>query len=136
GHDVYCIDWGTPEDEDRYVTFDDVCDRYIARALRVTARTSGTDEAHVLGYCLGGTLAAVHTAARPERVASLTVLAAPITFRDDGLLARWTNSKSFDVGALVEAFGNVPWQLMQSAFHMLRPTLTLSKAMHVIDKAW
>ena len=34
GHDVYCIDWGTPGDEDRYVTFDDVCDRYLGRALR------------------------------------------------------------------------------------------------------
>src|SRR5690349_16470379 len=24
GHEVYCIDWGTPGPEDRYVTFDDV----------------------------------------------------------------------------------------------------------------
>ena len=25
GHDVFCIDWGTPGDEDRFITFDDVC---------------------------------------------------------------------------------------------------------------
>ena len=31
GHDVYCIDWGTPGDEDRFVSFDDVCDKYLGR---------------------------------------------------------------------------------------------------------
>ena len=38
GHEVFCIDWGTPGDEDRYLTFDDVCDRYLGRAIRQVAR--------------------------------------------------------------------------------------------------
>ncbi|MBX3129705.1 MAG: alpha/beta fold hydrolase [Polyangiaceae bacterium] len=136
GFDVFIIDWGTPEDEDRFVTFDDVCDRTLGRALRVACRLAGSERAHVLGYCLGGTLAAIYSAARPERVASLLALAAPVGFHDDGMLSAWTRSKSFDVGAVVAATGNVPWQLMQSAFHMLRPTLTLSKAVSVLDRAW
>jgi polyhydroxyalkanoate synthase len=136
GHDVFCVDWGTPGDEDRFVTFDDVCDRYLGRALRTSSRLAGAERAHVLGYCLGGTLAAIHAAVHPERFASLVALAAPIGFHDSGLLSAWTRTKSFDVPALVEAMGNVPWQLMQSAFHLLRPTLTLSKAVHVIDRAW
>jgi len=136
GHDVYCIDWGTPGDEDRYVTFDDVCDRYLGRALRKSAELSAAPRSHVLGYCLGGTLAAIHAAAHPERFASLTALAAPIGFHDAGLLSAWTRSASFDVGAVVRATGNVPWQLMQSAFHMLRPTLNLSKAVHLVDRLW
>jgi polyhydroxyalkanoate synthase len=136
GHDVYCIDWGTPSDEDRFVTFDDVCDRAIGRALRVACKESGAAAAHVLGYCLGGTLAVIHAAARPERVASLTLVAAPVRFDDDGMLARWTRTPTFDVRALEEGAGNVPWQLMQSAFHMLRPTLTLAKAASLIQKAW
>lgn len=136
GHDVFVIDWGTPTDEDRYVTFDDVCDKAIARALRVATRLAGAKQSHLLGYCLGGTLTAIHAAVRPERVKSLCLLAGPIRFEDEGLLSRWTRSPSFDVSALVDALGNVPWQLMQSAFHMLRPTLNLSKAVHVIDRAW
>ena len=136
GHDVFIIDWGTPTDEDRFVTFDDICDRALGRALRVTTKLAGASRGHLLGYCLGGTLTTIHAAARPERVASLTLLAAPIDFHDDGLLSRWTRSPTFDVNALVSAMGNVPWQLMQSAFHMLRPTLNLSKAVHVIDRAW
>jgi polyhydroxyalkanoate synthase len=136
GFDVYCVDWGTPGPEDRFLTFDDVCDRYIGRALRAATRTSEHDKAHVLGYCLGGTLATIHAAARPEHVASLVALAAPIRFRDDSLLSSWTSTGGFDVRTLVDAFGLVPWPLMQAAFHMLRPTLNLSKAVHVIDRAW
>ena len=137
GHDVYMIDWGTPGDEDRYLTFDDVCDRYIRRALRVATSRSGVDKAHLLGYCLGGTLTAIFAAVRPERVASLTLLAAPIGFtRDDGLLSRWTKVRGFDLDALVEATGNVPWPLMQASFHMLRPTLNLAKLVGMIDRYW
>ena len=136
GFDTYIIDWGTPTDEDRYLSFDEICDRYLARALRVSTRFAKTEQAHVLGYCLGGTLAAIHAAVRPERIATLTALAAPIRFEDDGLLSAWTRARGFDVEAVVGGFGNVPWQLMQGAFHLLRPTMTLSKAVSVIDRAW
>ena len=136
GHDVYTIDWGTPAAEDRYVTFDEVCDRYIGRAVRVASRGSARGKAHLFGYCLGGTLAAIHAAARPEQVASLVAVAAPVRFEDDGLLSAWTRSQTFDVSAMVQALGNVPWQLMQSAFHMLRPTLGAAKAVALLDRAW
>jgi len=136
GHDVFIIDWGTPEDEDRYVTFDDVCDLYVGRALRAACKIAGSDQAHLLGYCLGGTLTTIHAAVRPERVRTLTLLAAPVAFDDDGLLAKWTRTPSFDVSALTRGLGNVPWQLMQSAFHMLRPTLKAAKAVHFIDQVW
>ncbi len=136
GHDVYIIDWGTPGAEDRYLTFDDVCDRYLGRALRQVARRSPDGVAHVLGYCLGGTLATIHAAARPERVASLVALAAPIDFHDDGLLSVWTRTPTFDVGAIVDAFGNVPWPLMQASFHLLKPTLNLAKVVALVDRAW
>jgi len=65
----------------------------------------------------------------------MCALAAPVRFDCSGLLEEWTRTPTFDVRAIVSATGNVPWQLMQSAFHMLRPTLTLSKAAHVLDKA-
>ncbi len=132
GHDVFCIDWGTPGDEDRFLTFDDVCDGYLGRALRKT----GAPKAHVLGYCMGGTLAAIHAAAHPERFASLVALAAPVRFSEAGMLGLWTQSKLFEPKALVAALGNVPWQLLQSSFHMLRPTLNLAKTVHMVDRAW
>lgn len=136
GFDVYCIDWGTPGDEDRFVTFDDVVDRWLGRAIRVVAKTVPHEKVHLLGYCMGGTLTAIHGAVHPEHIASMVALAAPVRFNDGSLLSKWTNSRGFDVDALVNAVGTVPWQLLQSAFHMLRPTLSLSKAVSLLDRAW
>jgi polyhydroxyalkanoate synthase len=136
GHDVYVIDWGTPEAEDRFVSFEDIVVSAIGRALRVTTRTAGSDQAHVLGYCLGGTLAVLHAALDASRIRSLTLVAAPVDFHDEGLLSRWTRTRSLDTDALVEGAGNVPWQLMQGAFQLLRPTLPLVKAVSLAQKAW
>jgi polyhydroxyalkanoate synthase len=131
GHDVYCIDWGTPGPEDKFLSFDDVADRYLGRAIRKTGAPP-----HVLGYCMGGTLAAIHAAAHPRSMASLVALAAPVRFSEAGMLGLWTQSPQFEPKSLVAALGNVPWQLLQSSFHMLRPTLNLSKLVHMIDRAW
>ncbi|MBX3268682.1 MAG: alpha/beta fold hydrolase [Sandaracinaceae bacterium] len=136
GFDVFCIDWGTPADEDRYLTFDDVCGRTLARAVRAASRHGARGTCHVLGYCMGGTLAAIHAARFPDRLASLLVLAAPVEFDDEGLLSAWTRSDGFDVDALVDGLGNVPWPLLQASFHMLRPTLNLAKAVTLADRAW
>jgi polyhydroxyalkanoate synthase subunit PhaC len=136
GFEVFCIDWGTPGDEDRFLDFDTIVGTYLGRALKIAGKHAPKKQVHVLGYCMGGTLAVIHAAAHPERFASLTLLAAPISFDDDGLLTQWTKSKGFDVDVMIDALGTVPWQLLQSAFQMLRPTLPLSKAVMVLDRAW
>jgi polyhydroxyalkanoate synthase len=136
GHDVFCIDWGTPGDEDRYLTWDDIAGRYVGRAVRVAARYGRSGDVHVLGYCLGGTLATSYVAAFPDRVASLLALAAPIDFEHAGIMSQWTRTPTFDVGAIVEAFGNVPWRLMQASFQMMKPTLPAQKLVALADRAW
>jgi polyhydroxyalkanoate synthase len=136
GYDVWMIDWGAPAAGDRFLTFDEVCDRYLGRAIRKTCRLAGSEQVHLFGYCMGGTLTAIHAAAHPERIASLLQVAAPVDFHDGGVLSQWTRAKRLRTDSMIEAFGNVPWPLMQASFHMLRPTLNLSKAMHVLDRAW
>ena len=134
GHEVFCIDWGTPGAEDRFLTWDDIGGTYVGRAVRIAARETGG--VHVLGYCLGGTIATAYVAAFPDHVASLTALAAPVDFEHAGIMATWTRTPTFDVAALVAAFGNVPWQLMQASFNLLKPTLTAQKVVTLLDRAW
>src|SRR5579883_1649319 len=97
GHEVFCIDWGTPGAEDRYLTWDDIGGHYLGRAIRVAARLGGSGDVHVLGYCLGGTLVAAYVASMSSAtnpgkhglsapVASLTALAAPIDFDHAGIM--------------------------------------------------
>jgi polyhydroxyalkanoate synthase len=136
GHDVWMIDWGTPGREDRYLSFDDICGGYLGRAVRKVASHSATGKTHLLGYCLGGTLTAIYAAANPEHVESMATLAAPVDFRDDGLLSIWSRIPTLDLDAIIKAWGNMPWPLMQVGFHLLRPTLNLQKAVYAWDRAW
>src|SRR5688572_28688097 len=114
GLDVFCLDWGVPEDEDRHLTWDDVVAR-LARAVRAVLRTTGADRISLLGYCMGGTLAGIYTALHPERVASLVDLAGPFDFAHAGMLGTMTDARWFDAAA-VAAAGNVHPLQMQAGF--------------------
>lgn len=65
----------------------------------------------------------------------MVALAAPIAFEDDGLLTKWMNVSTFDVHALAETLGNIPWPLMQAAFYAMKPTLQVSKLRSILDRA-
>ena len=125
GLDTYCLDWGIPRDEDRYLEWEDVIAR-LGRALRRVKRFSGAERVGVLGYCMGGTLTSIYAALHPDQVSALVNLAGPIDFSHAGLLGRMTDRRWFDAAALTEA-GNISPQQMQSGFVALRPTTQISK---------
>ncbi len=123
--DVFCLDWGVPEDEDRYLAWDDVVHR-LEQAFRRVLRITGAQQASMLGYCMGGTLSAIATSLRPERVGALVNLAGPIDFSHGGLLAELVAPTHFDAEAIAGAGNVAPFQ-MQAGFSALRPTGQLSK---------
>ena len=69
GLDVFCLDWGVPNDEDRYLSWDDVVAR-LSRMVRRVKRETGANQIGLLGYCIGGTLTAIHTALEPDSIAA------------------------------------------------------------------
>ena len=133
GLDVWCLDWGIPEDEDRYRSWNDVLDR-LARMIRRVRRATGADKVGLLGYCMGGTLAAIHAALHNDDVALLVDLAGPIDFSKGGMLRRMVDPRWFDADAIADA-GNVAPSQMQAGFAALRPTLDLAKAVSLPDLA-
>ncbi len=132
GLDVWCLDWGAPGDEDRYLTWDDVVAK-LARALRKVRRETGSAKVGMLGYCIGGTLAGIQAALDPDAISAFVNLAGPFDFSEGGHLAHMTNPRWFDVDAVADA-GNVSAQQMQSGFQMLRPTLSISKWVNLFDR--
>lgn len=134
GFAVTTVDWGKPADEDRYLGFERYIADYLHRAVEATMRETGATQVALLGYCLGGTMATGYAALEPQNVHSLLALTSPTDFTDSGLLSTWSRSPTFDVDMMVDAFGNVPWPLMQASFHMLRPTLSIAKAKGVLEK--
>ena len=132
GLDVYCLDWGTAQDEDRYLAWDDVIAR-LGRAVRFVERTSEAPQVGLLGYCMGATLAGIYAALEPAHVAALLNLAGPFDFAQGGFLRTMVDAKWFDVHAIAEA-GNVAAMQMQSGFLALRPTSQLAKWVSYLDR--
>ncbi len=124
GFDVYLLDWGTPGDEDTHLTFDDYVLDYIPRAVKKVLRTSHAEEFSLLGYCMGGTMAAMYAALFPDLpLKNLILLTCPIDFTPDniGLYALWTDERYFNPDLVVEAFGNVPGEFLDIGTRMLKP---------------
>jgi polyhydroxyalkanoate synthase subunit PhaC len=133
GLDVYCLDWGAPEAEDRFRTWDDVLAR-LDRMVRRTMRSANAQAVALLGYCMGGTLATIYSALFPERVVGLVDLAGPIDFSHGGMLRTMVDRRWFDADAIAAA-GNVSPEQMQSGFGALRPTLEIGKWVALPDLA-
>ncbi len=121
GFDVYVLDWKAPGAAGPRRSFADYLDGAIADAAALAARRAGTDRCALLGYCMGGTLAAAFAARRPSLVQALVLLGAPIDFHASGELARWTERGRFDADLLMDVLGNMPPWLMQSGFKLLSP---------------
>ncbi len=132
GIDTFCLDWGIPEDEDRYLEWADVLDR-LSRAVRAVRRATGAARVGLLGYCMGGTLAGIWSALHADQVAALVNLAGPFDFSKAGFLGEMVDGRYFDADAIAAA-GNMSPQQMQSGFTALRPTAQIAKWVGLMDR--
>ena len=124
GFDVYMLDWGIPGDEDKNLSFEHYVLDYIPRAVKKVLRTSHAEEFTLLGYCMGGTMSAMYAALFPGKpLRNLVLMTTPIDFTPDniGLYGIWTSEKYFNPDLIVDAFGNVPGELVDTGNRMVKP---------------
>jgi polyhydroxyalkanoate synthase len=133
GCDVWLLDWGSPRNEDAARPLSAYALGLLPRALAAVERAAAAPP-FVLGYCMGGTLALIATAAQAIRPAGLIGLATPVALHDEGLLSRWCRTPGFDAAALRDVYGNIPPHLLQPAFKLLDPVGLLAKWRHLEEK--
>src|SRR5262245_16856407 len=122
GFDTYNVDWGKPADGDRYLALEDYVLRYLDHCVDQVRKRTGVEKINILGYCMGGSMTAMYTALRPEKVKNLILMAAPVDWSQrDALLSVWCDEKYFDVDRMIEVYGNAPPHWLQSSFQMLKP---------------
>ena len=121
GFDVFLLDWGVPADEDADMGLETyVCDE-LPWGIRETLRAAGADEVSLLGWCIGGTLSAIHCAlAQDTAVRNLVLLTTPID-TDGSRYTTWVGRDSFDVDQVADAFPAVPGGMIDWANKLLKP---------------
>ncbi|QNN46861.1 class III poly(R)-hydroxyalkanoic acid synthase subunit PhaC [Thermomonas brevis] len=120
GEDVYVIDWGYPDRSDRYLTMEDYVERFIGGALDHLRAAHGLDAINLLGICQGGAFSLCYASLHPEKVKNLIAMVTPVDFHTaDNMLSNW--NREIDVDLLVDTLGNVPADMMNFTYLMLKP---------------
>jgi len=137
GFDVFMLDWEAPRGHEKSLTLESyVLDFLPAAVARVRAET-GEPDVSVVGYCFGGVLALLWAALEGEEaLANLVTFTTPIDFRHMEMFQAWADRRFFDVDRLVDTFGNVPGDMLYTAFDMLRPGARAVTNVRLYDNLW
>lgn len=120
GFDIFATDWGTPGAYDRELTIDHFVNTYMDKSIDYIRKVTKSDKVSLFGYCWGGDLVLLYSALHPEKVKNVITVATPCDSEaDNTLLSVWT--KKMKVDTLLDAFGNVPSVLLNSAFALRNP---------------
>ena len=139
GVDVFLIDWGYPGPLERWASLSDYIDEYMDACVDAVRDLTGQPSINLLGICQGGVFSLCYTALYGPKIRNLITMVAPVDFHvaprpETGLLNAWI--RGLDVDQMVDAFGNIPGDLMNFGYLMLRPfQLNLGKYLSLFDIA-
>jgi len=120
GIEIYMVEWGYPKRKDRFLTIDDHVNGYMDRMVDVVRHRHGIEKINLMGICMGGTFSVIYAALHPQKVATLITTVTPTHFdTDTGLLHIWM--KAVDADKMVDAYGNMPGDLLNIGFLLLNP---------------
>lgn len=131
GFDVYAIDWGIAGPAEQHMTWADLLGTTLRQAVRWTLRVSGADSLSLYGYCMGGTVTLAYASLFPQGLHNVVVQATPVDFRKGGVYTLWTQEQHFNVDSLVDAYGNVPTQVLESGFFAAAPVQRFTRWLDV-----
>ena len=124
----YLLDWGYPSHLEQNFNLDAYCSRRLLPALAAVAVHSG-HKPTLLGYCMGGTLAA-GLAAQTTQISGLVTIGAPWSFELSKGMPGQMRTASHLLGIskveatlsqIAEVFGFIPVEILQSLFAMINP---------------
>lgn len=139
GYDVYLIDFGIPGFEDKDLTLNYYVTEYIQRGVKRALKHSKAKGVTVIGYCLGGTLAAMYAAIAEEPVKNLVLTVTPIDFSAFPIFDKWfeaANDGQLDVDSLIDTIGIVPGPMIKAGVRMITSPVYISPYLSLLNKAY
>jgi polyhydroxyalkanoate synthase subunit PhaC len=137
GFDVFMLDWGVPDERDADNAFETYVDEYLPLAVDALRRETGSEEVSLVGYCLGGTFAALYAAGRGRaNVRNLVLLASPIDYGEMGVMVAALLDGRLEPEELVDETGNVPASALYAGFFMQAPTSEIARYATLLENLW
>lgn len=137
GFEVYLIDFGIPRYEDRDMTIDDYVLKYIQPGARVALKHSNGNSISVMGFCLGGTLAAIYAAMAKEPIENLILFVTPVDFshfpRFD-LLHQAIKEEAINLSPLIDALGIIPAAFIHYGVRLITSPVYISPYLSLLQK--
>jgi polyhydroxyalkanoate synthase len=124
GWTVFVISWVNPDQRQKDETWESYMERGVLLALEKVLEETGEKKAHMVGYCIGGTMLgttlATMAARGDDRAASATFFTTQLDFTDAGELQVFVDEKTLKVLDERMQEGYLPAESMATAFNMLR----------------
>ena len=122
---VFVISWINPDESLAHKSFDDYLGEGPIAALDAIAKATGESEINLVGYCIGGTLAASAAAwlaaKKDRRLVSLTLLTTMLDFTDAGELAVFIDEDQLArLDAHMDRKGYLDGHQMAQVFNLMR----------------
>lgn len=122
GYDVYMLDWGEFEWEDRNIVLDDLIYDYIAPVVQKTAEISKTKEISILGYCWGGSMAGMYASLFSDPIIkNMIFIASPFDYAQAGISSTWLKSPNFGIDNIVDTYEIIPKEYIDFNVKYLNP---------------
>ena len=137
GFDVFLLDWGVADEADAGNTLETYADGGIPDAVAAACDVAGTEDVTLLGYCFGGVLSLLSCARHPEMpVRNLVLMATPVDFNGMQAITALVRDGRLDPEDIVEPTGNVPPEVVENAFRLLKPTAEISQYATLWENLW
>lgn len=144
GYQVYVVDYGAIGFSDRALGLEHWVHDVIPNAIEAVIRDSGRDEIQLVGWCLGGIMSLLATAAADLPVRSVGMIASPFDFAEVRMAAPIRRLASLTGGALgttlYRMLGGAPAQLVSLGFRATAIDRYITKpialAQHLHDRDW
>jgi polyhydroxyalkanoate synthase subunit PhaC len=120
GFDVFLLDWGEHEDADADMGLAAFVLDELHWGVRETLRAAEAEELSMLGWCIGGTLAAMYAALEHDALRNLILLTTPIDTASSRY-SKWVARDSFDPAFVTDVYPSVPGELIDFANKLLKP---------------